>query len=127
MCFLLQWKGAGALPVPLWVAAQTPPSADQVTRYVDLHAAAHTGDLARLVAALAQRRDLNARDAMPRTPIHVAPFARRCEAIRAPVHATRPARSRCLLPAPTPGSPTEMAAARRRWRTRAALPKWRET
>lgn len=63
--------------------AQVPPSEAEVARFSPLHAAAHRGDVARLRAALAQGPSVNARDGHGRTPLHVATFARRRDAIRA--------------------------------------------
>ncbi len=67
--------------------AQVPPSASEAARYVGLHAAAHLGDAAAIEKLAAQGAPLNARDAYGRTPLHVATFARRREAIRALVRA----------------------------------------
>jgi ankyrin repeat protein len=69
-------------------AAQTPPSAAEAAAYAGLHAAAHRGDaaaIARLVAA--DRGALEARDGNRRTPLHVATFAKRRDAVRALVAA----------------------------------------
>jgi ankyrin repeat protein len=65
--------------------AQTPPGKAEVAQYGGLHAAAHTGDV-KAIAELA-KGNLNARDAHGRTPLHVATFARRREAISALVRA----------------------------------------
>jgi ankyrin repeat protein len=62
--------------------AQTGPSAAEAARYTGLHAAAHRGDVAALRAALATKADVDARDAHGRTPLHVATFGKRREAIR---------------------------------------------
>jgi uncharacterized protein len=67
--------------------AQVPPSAAEAARYGGLHAAAHLGDAAAIEQLAAQVAPLNARDAYGRTPLHVATFARRREAIRALVRA----------------------------------------
>ena len=67
--------------------AQVGPSAAEAARYTGLHAAAHAGDLTqieRLLSTTANRqRDLSARDAHGRTPVHVAAFARQRDALRA--------------------------------------------
>jgi ankyrin repeat protein len=64
--------------------AQVPPSPAEIAAYSGLHAAAQRGDTAeieRLVTV--SRAALDARDAHGRTPLHVATFARRHEAVRA--------------------------------------------
>ncbi|HET7669261.1 MAG TPA: ankyrin repeat domain-containing protein [Burkholderiales bacterium] len=66
--------------------AQVPPSASEAARYSGLHAAAWTGDVVE-IGKLAGRADLNATDRHGRTPLHVATFARRRDAIRALVAA----------------------------------------
>jgi ankyrin repeat protein len=60
--------------------AQTAPSAVEAAAYTGAHAAAWRGDAASL--ARVPRAALAARDANGRTPLHVAAFARRREAIR---------------------------------------------
>jgi ankyrin repeat protein len=73
---------AGVLTTPpAW--AQTAPSAAEVARYQGLHAAAHSGDVARIAQLVAARADLNTRDANGRTPVHAATFARQRGAIQA--------------------------------------------
>jgi hypothetical protein len=64
------------------VCAQVPPSATEVAGYGGLHAAAHAGNVAGLRTALALGQAVDARDAYGRTPLHVATFARRHDAIR---------------------------------------------
>jgi ankyrin repeat protein len=66
------------------VAAQVAPSADEVTRYTGMHAAAHRGaaDAIRYLASI-NRAALEARDGHGRTPLHVATFARQRAALRA--------------------------------------------
>lgn len=68
--------------VPM-LQAQTAPGATEVARYKGLHAVAHNGDAAQLARLVASGADVNARDAHGRTPLHVATFARRQDAIRA--------------------------------------------
>ena len=64
-------------------AAQTPPSPAEAARYTGLHAAAWQGDAARIGLLLAQGSNPNSRDGHGRTPLHVAAFAKRREALRA--------------------------------------------
>ncbi|APW41710.1 ankyrin repeat domain-containing protein [Rhodoferax saidenbachensis] len=72
---------ACGLAAPAW--AQTAPNAAEIARYQGLHAAAHSGDVARIAQLVAVRADLNVRDANGRTPVHVATFARQRGAIQA--------------------------------------------
>jgi hypothetical protein len=74
--------GAVLACAALHATAQVAPSAAQLAAYRGLHAAAHSGDLARIDALLAEKADVDARDAVGRTPLHVATFARQREAIR---------------------------------------------
>nr|WP_315426851.1 ankyrin repeat domain-containing protein [uncultured Albidiferax sp.] len=76
----LTLAAACLLASPGW--AQVPPSAAQISRYTGLHAAAQRGDLAQLQQLLAQKSELNSRDAQGRTPLHVATFARQPQVIR---------------------------------------------
>jgi ankyrin repeat protein len=62
-------------------SAQTPPSAAEAAAYTGAHAAAWRGDAAAL--ARSTRAELAARDGNGRTPLHVAAFARRRDALRA--------------------------------------------
>jgi len=71
----------GGLLLP--AAAQMPPSPAEAARYSGLHAAAWQGDAARIVQLLAGGADPNSRDGHGRTPLHVATFARRREAVQA--------------------------------------------
>ena len=70
-----------SLMLSLPLAAQVPPSAEQIAGYSGLHAAAQRGDVVALTALLVTRPDLEARDAQGRTPLHVATFARQREVI----------------------------------------------
>jgi ankyrin repeat protein len=77
---------AGPSPPP--AAAQTAPSAVEAAAYSGLHAAAHRGDAAAIARlAAADRGALEARDGNRRTPLHVATFAKRRDAVRALVAA----------------------------------------
>ncbi len=79
---------AAALAAPRPASAQTAPSPAEAAAYTGLHAAAHRGDapaVTRLAAA--DRRGLEARDGNARTPLHVAAFAAKHDAIRALVAA----------------------------------------
>jgi ankyrin repeat protein len=72
--------GIFALPA----AAQVPPSPSEVAAYSGLHAAAHRGDVTELEKLARQSPDaINTRDAYGRTPLHVATFARKTDAIKA--------------------------------------------
>ena len=67
--------------------AQVPPSPSETARYQGLHAAASKGDATQIQKLIASRIDLNIRDSYGRTPLHVATFAKKVEAIRALVKA----------------------------------------
>ena len=67
----------------LSAAAQVAPRPDEMARYEGLHAAAQKGDLPRIAALVESRAELNRRDTMGRTPLHVATFARQRGAITA--------------------------------------------
>ena len=75
--------GAAAVIAAPVAQAQVPPTAAEAARYSGLHAAAHRGDVAQLQKLVAGGADVNARDAYRRTPLHVATFAKRRDAIRA--------------------------------------------
>jgi ankyrin repeat protein len=62
---------------------QTPPSADELTSYTGLHAAAARGDAAALRRLLAAGADPAARDGRGRTPLHVAAFGAHAGALTA--------------------------------------------
>jgi ankyrin repeat protein len=79
---------AAALTAPLHASAQTAPTSAQAAAYTGLHAAAHRGDAAAVTRlAATDRRGLEARDGNGRTPLHVATFAAKPDAIRALVAA----------------------------------------
>lgn len=73
---------ACALLAPAMAGAQVPPGADEVARYRGLHAAAFSGDLAEIEKLVKAKADLNTRDPYGRTPLHVATYARKPEAVR---------------------------------------------
>ncbi len=70
-----------AIPGGPVARAQVPPSAAEARAYGGLHRAAWQGDLGALAGA--SRAALDVRDANGRTPLHVATFARRREAVQA--------------------------------------------
>lgn len=70
---------------PAW--SQVGPSKAEASAYTGLHAAAHSGDVAKIARLVAGGAAVNATDAHGRTPLHVATFARQREAIRALVKA----------------------------------------
>jgi len=68
-------------------AAQVPPTAAERARYDDVFAAADRGDLPALARALRAGARVDARDGYQRTPLHVAAYAGRSDAMRALVAA----------------------------------------
>jgi hypothetical protein len=64
-------------------SAQVPPSAAEIARYDGLFAAAHKGDAAVIARLIAGGADVRARDGYGRTPLHVAAYASRHDALRA--------------------------------------------
>ena len=66
---------------------QVPPTAAEKAAYAGLHAAAATGDAGRIKSLLAQGAKIDARDGYARTPLHVAAYERRHDAMRALVAA----------------------------------------
>jgi hypothetical protein len=84
------WVLAAALAgltAPATALAQVAPSAVEARTYTGLHAAAWSGDAARVAQRAAQGLPLDARDGRGRTPLHVATHARHHDAIRALVAA----------------------------------------
>lgn len=69
--------------LPPVAGAQVAPSPAEVSAYRGLHAAAHHGDLDEIRRLAVDKAALQARDGQGRTPLHVATFARRVEAVRA--------------------------------------------
>ena len=63
--------------------AQIPPSTQEILRYLGLHSAANKGDVAEIEKLARSGADREARDGNDRTPLHVATFLKRREAIRA--------------------------------------------
>lgn len=63
--------------------AQVPPTASEIRQYAGLHAAAAKGDLGEIAAALARNAQVDGRDAYQRTPLHVAAYLGRHDAMRA--------------------------------------------
>ena len=75
---------AGFAAVVSWpAAAQVGPTPAEAADYKGLHAAAFTGNAAKIDKLAAAKADINARDPHGRTPLHVAAFAKQREAIRA--------------------------------------------
>jgi len=64
-------------------AAQVPPNADEIARYVGLHRAAASGAADLIQGLLANGLDPDARDGNGRTPFHVAAFLKQHAAMRA--------------------------------------------
>ena len=63
--------------------AQIPPSAREVAAYAALHATAARGDAAGIAAQVARGASVDARDGRQRTPLHVAAYFSRHDAMRA--------------------------------------------
>ncbi len=64
------------------VWAQVSPTAAEVARYTGLHAAAHSGNLVQIEAAIKTGEDVNRRDSYGRTALHIATFARKPDAVK---------------------------------------------
>lgn len=67
--------------------AQVPPSTTEKTRYTGLLAAAARGDATEVTKLASSGADVKVRDAYGRTPLHVAAFGSRLDAMRALVKA----------------------------------------
>lgn len=67
--------------------AQVPPTAAEISQYTGLHQVAANGDVEEITALLAKGENLDPRDAYQRTPLHVAAYLGRHEAMRALVKA----------------------------------------
>jgi len=72
-----------SLALALGAAAQVPPSAAERAAYAGLFAAADAGDAAAIARLAAAGNPVDARDGHGRTPLHVAAYARRHDAMRA--------------------------------------------
>jgi ankyrin repeat protein len=68
-------------------SAQVAPTAAEIAGYMGLLAAAASGDATGIGRLVAAKADVNARDAYGRTPLHVATFGRRRDAVAALVKA----------------------------------------
>ena len=71
------------LPLALAANGQVPPSASERASYTGLHAAAARGDAAEIAVLAARGADVEARDGHGRTPLMIATYAGRHEAMRA--------------------------------------------
>ena len=80
LLLLLSWSSSPA-------AAQIAPSAEEISAYTGLHAAAAGGDVGEIDRLARQGADLNARDASGRTPMMVAAFRLDDAAVRALIEA----------------------------------------
>jgi ankyrin repeat protein len=76
-----------ALALAAGVRAQVAPSAAEIAAYAGLHAAAARGDAGEIARLAAGGADANARDGYQRTPLHVAAYKGKHEAMRALVKA----------------------------------------
>ncbi|RFO94724.1 hypothetical protein DIC66_22080 [Rhodoferax lacus] len=85
LCALLGLAALAASATP--ALAQTAPSAAEAAAYTGLLAAAHSGDLGQLRRLLAGGADVQVRDAMGRTALHIATFARQRAVLPALVQA----------------------------------------
>ncbi len=63
--------------------AQVRPTVTEVARYTGLHAAAHSGNVVQIEAAIKAGEDIDRRDAYGRTALHIATFSRKPDAVRA--------------------------------------------
>jgi len=79
---LLCAVAAGAA-LPHRALAQTPPSERELRIYAGLHDAAARGDVAEIEQLIAEGEKPGIQDANSRTPLHVATFLRRHDAVRA--------------------------------------------
>jgi len=76
-----------AAGLPIIATAQVPPTPSERGAYAGLFAAANAGNAAEIARLAAAGTDVNARDGHGRTPLHVAAYARRHDAMRALVKA----------------------------------------
>lgn len=77
-CLIAAW--------PLETRAQVPPSAEDVSKYTAIMAAAARGDAKRIEALVAKGEKLDVWDNHGRTPLHVAAYGGHHEAMRVLVH-----------------------------------------
>jgi hypothetical protein len=84
---MTRWLCAFLSLTSVLAIAQVPPTTDERARYDGLFAAADRGDLAALTRALGTGARVDARDDHQRTPLHVAAYAGRIDAMRALVAA----------------------------------------
>lgn len=77
------WSLLMSLAAPLPALAQTPPSAAEIAAYKGLHAAAMSGNLKDLNAAISSAQDLNVRDRQGRTALMLAAYGKHHEAAKA--------------------------------------------
>ena len=73
----------GAALLDTAASAQVPPSTSELANYAGLHKAAADGDLGSIKSNLADGANVNGRDAMGRTPFHVAAYQKQRDAMRA--------------------------------------------
>lgn len=81
VALLVAGLSLGTASADVW--AQLAPTAGEVAAYRGLHAAAHRGDTAAIERLIRRPGALTARDRNGRTPLHVATFARKPDAVRA--------------------------------------------
>lgn len=74
---------AALIGATTFAAAQTAPSSREIAAYDGLFLAAHEGDVPTIRQFVSNGADVNARDPSGRTPVHVAAFASKDDALRA--------------------------------------------
>src|SRR6188768_2591835 len=73
------WLAALTLPA----AAQNAPTAQEIAVYAGLHEAAAKGDVAEIEQLIKDGEKPNIQDAKSRTPLHVAAYLKKYDAVRA--------------------------------------------